>query len=87
MVKIKLTRDERIGLSDLLPFHGEVKFRKIFEETRKDTGFEEEEIDVWDSMEEKEIKIGKNLQSQIVSILENIEEMTEIQKQLYEKLK
>jgi hypothetical protein len=86
-MEIKLSQEERIELTHLLPFHGEAKYRKIYDDFRALVGFTEKEISAWGTGDEKKFQIGINLRIKLLAYLEAIEDRTDIQEKLYLKLK
>lgn len=86
-MKYFLSQDERMALLRLLPFHGEEKYRRLYDESRTEIGFDEDEIKEWGKFNEKKFEIGDVLKEKIMFYLEEIEFPTDIQKGLIEKLK
>jgi len=83
----ELERDERMEIIKLLPFHGEEKYRTIFDTFRNTIGFSERELTSWDTLGSRTFTIGNNLREQILIVLEEIEIKTPVQEVLYNKIK
>ena len=86
-MEYKLSKEERTELISLLPFHGEIIYLKIFNDFRNHVGFTEEEVSEWEKIEVKVFEIGDNLRKQAILQLELINPRTDLQEELYQKLK
>ncbi|MFA5378036.1 MAG: hypothetical protein WC455_19955 [Dehalococcoidia bacterium] len=86
-MEVKLSQEERLELTHILPFHGEAEYRKIFDDFRVLVGFTEEEISALGTGGEKKFQVGLNLRIKLLAYLEAIKDRTVIQEGLYQKLK
>lgn len=85
-----LSRENRLTLLETIPFHGDWKYFAIFQKMRGDIGFDNDEIEEWDTLGSKEFDIESASLKEMIRVLDELranEVITPEQEELYLLLK